>query len=102
MVLIYTVIWQWWGSLSYGGSETVSVTECYEKNSNFPVISVPLSMARGYEMMLTQRYQQVNFANFYFGRAKREGSTDSKEAAAHKRVLKCDVIKTLFLEFFKF
>ena len=34
-------------------------------------------------MMLTQRHQQVNFANFYFGRAKREVGTVSMEAAAH-------------------
>ena len=34
-------------------------------------------------MMLTQRHQQVNFADFRFGRAKREVGTVSKEAAAH-------------------
>ena len=34
-------------------------------------------------MMLTQGHQQVNFANFYFGHAKREVGTVSKEAAAH-------------------
>ena len=54
----------------------VSVTECYSKNSHFPLISVPLPIAFGYKIMSVLRNSEFS------GLAKGEVGTALREVAA--------------------